>query len=279
MKPVNLGVIGYGHRINGVVNKLLKQYNHARIAAITDIRIDEIRKQMEDRGFHDIRYCLTPEEMLSAESLDGILIGTRCSLHTTMALKVFPHGIPLFLEKPVATTMEDLLRLKQGFETYRPPVVVSLPLRATAIAKLAKEIIDSGKIGTVEHVQAINNVPYGGVYYHDWYRDERETGGLFLQKATHDFDYINYLVGVKPVGVVAMTSKQIFKGDKPAGLKCTGCEDNRTLRREQSLPAGQPAGDLLLFRRRYRQRRLGQRAHSLRNRNACLLFAKLLRPS
>jgi hypothetical protein len=41
------------------------------VAAITDIRIDEIRNQMEDRGFHDIRYYQTPEEMLSAESLDG----------------------------------------------------------------------------------------------------------------------------------------------------------------------------------------------------------------
>ncbi|MCC2685884.1 MAG: oxidoreductase [Paenibacillaceae bacterium] len=247
MKPVNLGVIGYGHRINGVVNKLIKQYNHVRIAAITDIRIDEIRKQMADRGFHDIRYYLTPEEMLSAESLDGVLIGTRCSLHTTMALKVFPHGIPLFLEKPVATTMEDLLRLKQGFEANRPPVVVSFPLRATAIAKLVKEIIDSGKIGTVEHVQAINNVPYGGVYYHDWYRDERETGGLFLQKATHDFDYINYLVGVKPVGVVAMTSKQIFKGDKPAGLKCTECEDNRTCEESKAFLPGNPRGNYCCF--------------------------------
>ena len=26
-----------------------------------------------------------------------------------------------------------------------------------------------------------------------WYKDETETGGLFLQKATHDLDYINYL--------------------------------------------------------------------------------------
>jgi hypothetical protein len=32
-------------------------------------------------------------------------------------------------------------------------------------------------------VQAINNVPYGSVYYHSWYRDPKETGGLFLQKA------------------------------------------------------------------------------------------------
>jgi len=106
--------------------------------------------------------------------------------------------------------------------------VVSFPLRLTTIVLLAKEIIDSGKIGTVEHVQAINNVPYGSVYFQSWYRDERETGGLFLQKATHDFDYINSLLGARPVQISAMTSKQIFKGSRPAGLKCGDCGDNRT---------------------------------------------------
>ena len=56
----------------------------------------------------------------------------------------------------------------------------------------------------MEHVQAWNNVPYGWCYYQSWYRDENETQGLFLQKATHDFDYINYLVEKRPVMVCAM---------------------------------------------------------------------------
>src|SRR5690606_38144563 len=124
------------------------------------------------------------------------------------------------LEKPVATTMEDARRLKAGFEAGKSKVVVSFPLRLTSMVQCVKEIVDSGQIGTVEHVQAVNNVPYGGVYYHYWYRDEKETGGMFLQKATHDFDYINYILGHKPAVVSAMTSKQVYKGTKPAGLKC-----------------------------------------------------------
>jgi predicted dehydrogenase len=71
-------------------------------------------------------------------------------------------------------------------------------------------------------------VPYGGVYYHYWYRDENETGGLFLQKATHDFDYINHLLGLRPTMIAAMTSKQVFKGDHPAGLYCKDCSEQET---------------------------------------------------
>jgi predicted dehydrogenase len=71
-------------------------------------------------------------------------------------------------------------------------------------------------------------VPYGAIYYQNWYRDEKETQGLFLQKATHDFDYIGHLLGRTPVQVCAMSSKQIFKGHRPAGLRCVDCAENET---------------------------------------------------
>jgi predicted dehydrogenase len=221
---MKIGVIGLGARAGHVINEIEKVDPSCRIAAV----VDPNHQEASDSDSKVYSYYSTPEEMLHKEQLDGILIGTRCSLHTEMALKVLPSHIPLFMEKPVATTMEDLIRLKSAYEAFQSPVVVSFPLRLTNLVQLAKEIIDSGKIGTVEHAQVVNNVPYGGVYYHSWYRDEKITGGLFLQKATHDFDYVNAILGMKPTEICAMTSKQIFKGTKPAGLKCKDCEENRS---------------------------------------------------
>ncbi|CAG7644208.1 Gfo/Idh/MocA family protein [Paenibacillus allorhizosphaerae] len=225
---MRVGVIGYGSRIRSVLNEVKKQDPALELAAIVDIRKEKIVSEITDGRLDGTQWYDSPEQIMDEGRLDGILIGTRCSLHTEMALKVLPRNIPLFLEKPVSTTLHDLQRLKQGGEAHSDRVVVSFPLRTSRMVRLVKEIIDSGKIGTVEHVQAINNVTYGGVYYHNWYRDENETGGLFLQKATHDFDYLNYVLQQRPVSVCAMTSKQIFKGDKPAGLKCVDCEENRT---------------------------------------------------
>jgi len=219
---MKLGAIGYGLRASHMIKEILKADPDCRLVAVVD------PKREQCGAGPDVRYYNRTEAMLEEEQLDGIIIGTRCSLHTELALKVLPTGIPLYLEKPVSTTMEDLLRLKAGHEASPSPVTVSFPLRLTTIVQLAKEIIDSGKIGTVEHVQAVNNVPYGGVYYHSWYRDEGITGGMFLQKATHDFDYINAVLGMQPIEVCAMKSKQIFKGTKPAGLKCKACDENRT---------------------------------------------------
>lgn len=227
---MKLGVIGCGTRILEVISQIKKQEPSCHIAAVADIpdRKREIMQKLEVEGDAGARYYDTADDMLAEGGLNGVLIGTRCSLHSEMAIKVLEQNLPFFLEKPVSITLEDLLRLKKARDQSRSQVVVSFPLRLTTIVQTIKEIVDSGKIGMVEHVQAVNNVPYGIVYYKNWYRDDKETGGLFLQKATHDFDYIQYVLGLKPVEVCAMTSKQIFKGNKPAGLKCSDCEENRT---------------------------------------------------
>ena len=59
-------------------------------------------------------------------------------------------------------------------------VVVSFPLRTTPLFTTALEVVRSGRLGTVNQIQANNNVPYGGVYYGLWYRNYDDTGGLWL---------------------------------------------------------------------------------------------------
>lgn len=221
---LKIGIIGYGSRMSGVVDRIVET-GKAIPVAIADPQVDAAKTRAAERGFSDITYYSDAEEMLRQETLDGICIGTRCSSHTHFALLAAQYGVPVFLEKPVATNQEDLERLDSLLDRNED-FLISFPLRFTKIVKCVKEIIDSGKLGTIQHVQAYNNVPYARGYYHKWYRDDKETGGLFLQKATHDFDYINYLLGEnKPICICAMESKQIFKGSQPAGLQCKDCPD------------------------------------------------------
>lgn len=256
-KSIRLGVIGYGARARYIVNLMMQVHPEVELAAIADPREDEIRSWLAEDG-HDadkVRYCQEFSQMLDNERLDGVLIGTRCSLHSRLAIEVLKRNLPLYLEKPVATNMADLVALRDAAAKSSSQVVVSFPLRMTPHVKLVKDIIDSGQIGKVEHVQAWNNVAYGWIYFQIWYRDENETQGLFLQKATHDFDYINHLVGVKPKSVCAMISKRIFKGDHPAGLKCDECAEQDEciespfhlgFTRHEIAP-GQPSGRMCAF--------------------------------
>jgi len=233
LKGLSIGVIGCGLRVRAML-PLIQQNDRkipVKLAAVCDVKdkdtlIEELEKINIDCG--STRFYTDADEMLSKEQLDGVMIGTRCSLHTKYAVKVLAKKLPLFLEKPVATNQEDWKMLKKAYEDACSEVVVSFPLRITAMVQEVKKMIMQMELGPIEHVAAFNYPTYGGDYYHNWYRDESETGGLFLQKATHDLDYINHILGIRPVELCAMTSKQVMKGDKPAGFKCEECPEKLT---------------------------------------------------
>lgn len=69
---------------------------------------------------------------------------------------------------------------------------------------------------------------YGGVYFGQWYCDFDRAGGLWLQKATHVFVYINLLAGSAPTAVAATMTKRIYGGDKPHDLVCSRCDETQT---------------------------------------------------
>lgn len=228
-KTIRLGIIGYGFRIN-VVSEQIKKLGDVRVVSICDRDLDAAREKaaVHEPNADEIRFFTSAEELLDGPKVDGILIGTNCSSHTDMAVKVMEQEIPLFLEKPVAVNEGQLVRMREASKIHGDKVVVSFPLRLTPWVDKVKEIVDSGVLGTIEHVQAVNNVPYGYCYFQFWYRDNAETGGLWLQKATHDFDYINHILGQKPTMIAATTSKQVFTGNHPEGLHCVDCAEKET---------------------------------------------------
>lgn len=231
---IHIAIIGLGLRSTDVLRSMLKYRLGVKVSAVCDINRQKAEENLRKLGIEPdtVRFYTNADEMLDREYPDGAIVGTRCSLHAAMAIKVLKRNIPLFLEKPMAIDDESLDRLEKAASESGSKTLVSLPLRVTPLAKLAKQIIDSGELGEIGHVQALNNVAYGDVYYQSWYRDENETGGLFLQKAVHDFDYVNSIVGLKPVAVAAMKSKQVFRGNKPTGLTCDQCGE------QESCPQG-----------------------------------------
>ena len=227
----NIGFIGYGLRSRTMMKAFAAIEADICVTAIVDPRAEQIRAEVaDDPRFTNTLYVESAEALLQRDELDGVFIGTRCSLHAQLAAKALESSIPLYLEKPVCINDEQYALLKAASLGKTDRAVVSFPLRVSPLVREMKRIVDSGLLGKLTMVQAINNVPYGSVYYHSWYRDPVETGGLFLQKATHDVDYIAYLTGETPVDAFARTTKLYYKGDKPVGLHCPDCAEYRTCR-------------------------------------------------
>jgi len=235
MSTIRLGVAGHGNRISGVIKHCLRNalppslQPELRVVGIVDPDEEGARSRLDDCDRKDVKFYDSMDTMVRRGKLDALLIGTRCNLHSPYGVQAAKYDLPLYLEKPVAVNLRQATALERAFENSRCRVVVSFPLRVSPLCVKARDLIEQGAVGAPVHLHAVNYVPYGTCYWDGGYRNYEITQGLFLQKATHDFDYITYLMGMPIVRVAAMATYQhVFGGTKPTGLRCSKCDDEET---------------------------------------------------
>lgn len=227
---IRLGVIGYGGRMSGMVQHVFRGVDPGlRVVGIVDPDEKGTRNRLAECDRKDAVFYDTLDALVRRGKPDALAIGTRCHLHTPYAVQAARYDLPLFLEKPVSITMAQATALERAFRKSRCRVIVSFPLRVSPLCVLARDYIEGGAVGAPVHIHAVNYVPYGTCYWEAEYRNFRITQGLFLQKATHDFDYMSYLMGSPIVRVAAMaTWGRVFGGRKRAGLVCSKCRERET---------------------------------------------------
>ncbi len=251
---MRLGVIGYGSRIHDVIERNIRKLApDARVTGIVDPDETGVRARLADCDRGEAVFYPTLDDLVRNGKPNALLIGTRCNLHTPYAIEAARYDLPLFLEKPVATSMDQALALEAAFENSRCPVVVSFPLRVSPLCEMARGKLTGGAIGRPEHILAVNYVPYGTVYFDCAYRQYAINQGQFLQKATHDFDAMMYLMDAPIVRVAAMAQwGRVFGGDKPAGLVCSRCGEaidcpESPANRQRNMSGGTTADHLCVF--------------------------------
>ena len=133
-----IAVIGAGNRIGGIC-RAISNWEKVSLVAVCDPDFEGAKERIASWNIDTQNTVFYPadklEKMLDETNPDGVLIGTRCNLHATLAKPVLKRNIPLFLEKPVGVTEEDLTILE---ENNRFNTVISFPLRLSLLAKRAK---------------------------------------------------------------------------------------------------------------------------------------------
>ena len=110
---MKIGVIGCGKRMSGLVRGL------KAIAPELEFMIADPDSNCMDRWLatkdFDVesipRFADADALLEHADELSGVMVGTRCKDHTEMAIKVAASGLPMFLEKPVSISFEQLNEL------------------------------------------------------------------------------------------------------------------------------------------------------------------------
>ncbi len=134
------------------------------------------------------------EEMIERTKPDGAIVAVPNQGHVAAGLACVERGIPVIVEKPVADTVADALRLVTTAEAAGVATLTGHHRRHNPIMKRAAELLQEGAVGKVVAATSIwlSHKPKG---YHDpaWRREPG--GGPVLINAIHEIDCLRMLCG------------------------------------------------------------------------------------
>jgi predicted dehydrogenase len=167
------------------------------------------------------------ELLREQNDLDGLVITSPNHLHTEHAVASFEKGIPIVLEKPLATTMEDCERILEAEKANNGRCILGFVLRSTPFYNKIYELINADTIGRVISIQAdelpgsmVSSVLNRGL----WRRQALTSGGLMLEKSCHDMDIFNWMTGSRPVALNSFGGRGIFCPSPLLPEKCDTCK-------------------------------------------------------
>ncbi|HVK34392.1 MAG TPA: Gfo/Idh/MocA family oxidoreductase [Microlunatus sp.] len=189
---VRVGVVGFGLRAS--LARAVVESGLGEVTAVHD---------PSERGRADARQALGADlpiaeslDALLASGVEAIMVLSPDDTHRDVAVAALRAGVPVFCEKPLATTIADCDDvLRAAYET-RTRLYVGHNMRHMPVVRQLRDVITSGRIGTVRSVWCRHFVGHGGdFYFRDWHADRRHSTGLLLQKGAHDLDVIHWLAG------------------------------------------------------------------------------------
>ena len=244
MPKLGLGIIGLGGRGYGFA-RMAQQHPDVEFVAVL-----EPNTERAERGRRTLEasfaICTELPDFLGREDLDAVIVTSADYLHREHAPASLEAGKHVFVDKPLATSVEDGLTIVEAARRSDRVLYMGFNLRHQAVIAETKNLIASGVVGEIIHLAAIEFYAGGITYMARWNRLKKYTGGLFLHKGSHDFDVLNWFNAPhKPARVAAFAGVNILNPDHlpftleegeeagpnceacPVGYKCPDCRDPR----------------------------------------------------
>lgn len=210
MKELNIGVIGFGNR--GMLSILAHQpENGCNVVALAD-PYEPSQEKFKEAVKDKFRYATADyRELLADKDIDAVFILSPDYLHEEHAVAALEAGKAVYLEKPMAITIESCDRILETAYRTGSKLFIGHNMRYFPVVLKMKEVVDSGIIGKVQAAWCRHFINYGGdAYFKDWHSEQRYTTGLLLQKGAHDIDVIHYVTGGYTKQVSAMGQLSVY---------------------------------------------------------------------
>jgi len=150
-------------------------------------------------------------EIVNNGEIDIVFICSPDYLHAEHAVAALEAGKVVFLEKPMAITIEDCDRILAAAKTPGARLYAGHNMRFFPVMQKLYELIQSGAIGEVQTIWCRHFVGRGGDFYFKNYNAERQyTTSLLLQKGAHDIDMIHWFGGAYTKRVTGMGKLSVY---------------------------------------------------------------------
>ncbi|MGI5155198.1 Gfo/Idh/MocA family protein [Microbispora sp. CA-102843] len=201
---LRLGVIGAGTIAEFHVAAARRTGGQAQVVAVCDVRAEAAEKLAAEAGalaFTDHR------AMIDAGGLDAVVITVPHALHTPITLDAAAAGLHVLLEKPIATTREDAVRMIEACRAAGVVFAVGHVLRFVPTLRAAASYLASGELGRVVVASERRTADYADPARPRWFLDPGMAGGgIVLNVGTHSIDKLQMLVGSPIVEVTGHTA-------------------------------------------------------------------------
>lgn len=200
MKQINWGFIGCGEVTEKKSGPAFNEVEGSQMVAVMSRNENKARSYAER---HHVRKWYTDaSELIEDPDVNAVYIATPPSSHATFAIMAMRAGKPCYIEKPLAASYNDCIRINRISEQTGVPCFVAYYRRYLPYFQKVKEIIESGTIGNVVNVQVRFSVPPRDLDFQSgkempWrLQPDIAGGGYFYDLAPHQIDLLQNLFGV-----------------------------------------------------------------------------------
>ena len=236
---VTFSVVGLGGRASAYLSALQELYpNEHQVVAVADPDPAKQARARNDYGLQDNQIFDTDLDLMEQPRLSDVaIVATQDKLHLRDIRGLLAKGYDLILEKPVATTLEELQEIAAVSKSFPDQMVaVCHVLRHTVFFGEIRRILESGRFGPVVSIQHNENIGYyhfAHSYVRGPWNNSETSGPLTLTKSCHDMDILLFLLEnthcrqISSYGALSIFNRDHYDPATMAPM-CVDCPQNES---------------------------------------------------
>jgi len=205
---VNIAQIGVGYWGPNLLRNLVANKN-CDVKIVVDLSKE--RRHFVRDLYPSVRVSYRVEDIINDADIEAVVIATPVATHFDLAMKCLEAGKNVLVEKPMATTVEEVRQIGEQAEEKGLVIMVGHTFIFNAAVRYVKTLIDSGKLGDIRYIYSQrvnlgrirndvdalwNLAPHDISIIQYWLNDPepicvKRNGMDYVQKGIHDVVFMN----------------------------------------------------------------------------------------